>query len=136
MLKYIYNLCLQTNLKVLNVFYFFKLYTAIPPLIIGLFLNTYSADKRLKNPQLYMPTKNIFNYKIFWVWIVVAVFHSMFIFWICLLFMKHEVIWTQGIVSDYSVLGNAIYTVIHFFINFNKLLCLFGIISFTIFRVR
>ncbi|XP_025410244.1 probable phospholipid-transporting ATPase IA isoform X2 [Sipha flava] len=86
------------------------LYTAIPPLIIGLFLNTYSADKRLKNPQLYMPTKNIFNYKIFWVWIVVAVFHSMFIFWICLLFMKHEVIWTQGIVSDYSVLGNAIYT--------------------------
>lgn len=117
-------------------FYFFKLYTAIPPLTIGLFLNTYSADTKLKNPQLYMQTKNIFNCKMFWIWIFVAVFHSIFIFWICILFLKHEVLWTQGIVSDYSVLGNAVYTVINFFINFNQLLCLFGITSFIIFRAR
>lgn len=98
-------------------FYYSKFYTATPPLIIGLFLTNYSADTRLKSPQLYTQTKNIFNYKVFWVWIIVAVFHSMFIFWICILFMKQEVVWTQGIVGDYSLFGNVLYTVINIFMN-------------------
>lgn len=88
-----------------------KLFTATPPLIIGLFLTTCSTEIRLKYPRLYSQSKNVFNYKMFFTWIVIAVLHSILLFWICSYTMQNEVIWANGKVGDYSVLGNTIYTV-------------------------
>lgn len=78
---------------------------------MGLFLSTYSTETRLKYPQLYSQTQNVFNFKMFWSWIFNALFHSILVFWICLFTMRHEVIWIKGRVGDYSLFGNVIYTV-------------------------
>ncbi|CAI6371635.1 unnamed protein product [Macrosiphum euphorbiae] len=80
------------------------------PIVMGLFLTTCSTETRLKCPQLYYQTQNVFNFKMFWIWIVNALFHSLLLFWLCLFIMRHEVIWTKGRVGDYSVFGNVIYT--------------------------
>lgn len=41
-----------------------------------------------------------------------AIFHSIILFWMFLFIVQHEVIWANGRVGDYSVMGNVIYTVI------------------------
>ncbi|KAE9524276.1 hypothetical protein AGLY_015315 [Aphis glycines] len=93
-----------------NIFTYKSLFTVSLPIVMGLFLTTYSTETRLKYPQLYYQTQNVFSFKMFWIWIFNALFHSMFLFWICLFITKHEVIWIKGRVGDYSVLGNIIYT--------------------------
>lgn len=91
--------------------YYVKLFTATPPLVIGMFHSTYSTETRLMYPQLYSQTENVFNYKTFLIWLAIAVFHSVIVFWICVFIMKNEVLWAEGRVGDYSVFGNIIYTV-------------------------
>ncbi|XP_025203440.1 probable phospholipid-transporting ATPase IA [Melanaphis sacchari] len=93
-----------------NIFTYKSLFTVSLPIIMGLFLTTCSTETRLKCPQLYYKTQNVFSFKMFWMWIVNALFHSIFLFWICLFIMKHEVIWIKGRLGDYSVFGNVIYT--------------------------
>lgn len=66
----------------------------------------------MKFPQLYSQTKDVFNYKMFTIWIVIAIIHSISLFWICLFVMKNEVIWMDGKIGDYSVFGNILYSVI------------------------
>ncbi|XP_060847824.1 probable phospholipid-transporting ATPase IA isoform X3 [Rhopalosiphum padi] len=93
-----------------NIFTYKSLFTVSLPIVMGLFLTSCSTETRLKCPQLYYKTQNVFSFKMFWIWIVNALFHSIFLFWICLFIMKHEVIWIKGRVGDYSVFGNVIYT--------------------------
>ncbi|KAL4104648.1 hypothetical protein QTP88_019931 [Uroleucon formosanum] len=93
-----------------NIFMYKSLFTVFLPFVMGLFLTTCSTETRLKCPQLYYQTQNVFNLKMFWIWIVNALFHSLLLFWLCLFIMRHEVIWTKGRVGDYSVFGNVIYT--------------------------
>ncbi len=42
-------------------------------------------------PQLYKQSQNseLFNVKIFWMWIVNSVYHSALLFWMPVLIMKH-----------------------------------------------
>eukprot|EP00102_Acyrthosiphon_pisum_P016390 XP_008187336.2 PREDICTED: probable phospholipid-transporting ATPase IA isoform X2 [Acyrthosiphon pisum] len=93
-----------------NIFMYKSLFTVSLPFVVGLFLTTYSTETRLKWPQLYYQTQNVFSLKMFWIWILNALFHSLLLFWLCLFIMRHEVIWTKGRVGDYSVFGNVIYT--------------------------
>ncbi|XP_025421825.1 probable phospholipid-transporting ATPase IA isoform X2 [Sipha flava] len=86
------------------------LFTAAPPLVMGIFDIVCTANTRLKFPQLYSQTLDTFNVRIFWIWVVNALLHSFLLFWIGLFAMKHEVLWSNGKEGGYLLMGNCIYT--------------------------
>lgn len=89
------------------------LFTALPPFAMGLFDKICSADTMMKYPALYKPSQEaqLFNYKIFWVWIFNALFHSLILFWLPMGLFSTETLWGNGKTSDYLTLGNIVYTV-------------------------
>uniref|UniRef100_A0A5S6PYI7 Phospholipid-transporting ATPase n=1 Tax=Trichuris muris TaxID=70415 RepID=A0A5S6PYI7_TRIMR len=88
------------------------LFTAAPPLAIGLFDRTASANTMVKYPTLYKLSQNkeSFNVKIFWMWIMNAIYHSVILFWFSKLAFAHEVVWANGRVGGLYMLGNSVYT--------------------------
>ncbi|CAH1730930.1 probable phospholipid-transporting ATPase IA isoform X2 [Aphis gossypii] len=86
------------------------LFTAAPPLVIGIFDIVCTANTRLKFPQLYSQTLDTFNVRIFWIWVINAILHSFLLFWICMFALKHEVVWSNGKEGGYLLMGNFIYT--------------------------
>lgn len=91
-----------------NVFF-----SALPPFAIGIFDKVCSADTMLKYPALYKPSQNaqLFNVRVFWIWILNALVHSIILFWAPMLAYGNETIWGNGKSGDYLVLGNIVYTV-------------------------
>lgn len=91
-----------------NVFF-----TALPPFAIGIFDKVCSAETMLKYPALYKPSQSaqLFNVRVFWVWIGNALVHSVILFWAPMLAYGNETIWGNGKSGDYLVLGNIVYTV-------------------------
>lgn len=91
-----------------NVFF-----TALPPLAMGLFDKACSADIMLKHPGLYKPSQNgeLFNVKVFWIWVLNGMLHSAILFWMPLLMAEHDNVWMNGKDGGYLVLGNFVYTV-------------------------
>ncbi|XP_067627473.1 probable phospholipid-transporting ATPase IA isoform X3 [Eurosta solidaginis] len=87
------------------------MFTALPPFALGLFDKVCSAETMLKYPQLYKPSQDakLFNVKVFWVWIVNALSHSVWLFWLPMMMAKGS-IWYDGKTSDYLLLGNIVYT--------------------------
>ncbi|XP_050526509.1 probable phospholipid-transporting ATPase IA isoform X2 [Daktulosphaira vitifoliae] len=85
-------------------------FTAAPPLAIGIFNTVCSAETRLKYPYMYTQINNKLNTKTFWKWVLNGICHSFLIFWYCLFILKHEIIWNNGYIGDFSILGNCIYT--------------------------
>lgn len=67
----------------------------------------------LQHPVLYIPSQQglLFNVRVFWVWAVNALLHSMLLFWLPVLLTQHHVLWPQGKDGGYLVLGNFVYTV-------------------------
>ncbi|XP_068083348.1 probable phospholipid-transporting ATPase IA isoform X2 [Anabrus simplex] len=88
------------------------LFTAAPPLAMGLFDKVCSAETMLKYPALYKPSQNadLFNVRVFWVWIFNALVHSVLLFWMPLLALEKGVIWSNGRDGGYLLLGNVVYT--------------------------
>lgn len=88
-------------------------FTAAPPLAMGLFDKVCSAETHLAHPRLYA-TKNdsesAFNIKVFWIWIMNALIHSSLLYWLPLLALRQDVIWMNGRDGGYLVLGNIVYT--------------------------
>ncbi|CAN8012892.1 unnamed protein product, partial [Ixodes pacificus] len=87
------------------------MFTAAPPLAIGLFDRTCSAEVMMKYPALYKSSQNAegFNAKVFWVWIFDAIYHSIILFWLTMLGIK------QGkslstLDGGYLMFGNLVYT--------------------------
>jgi len=78
---------------------------------MGIFDIVCTSNTRLKFPQLYSQTLDTFNVRIFWIWVLNALFHSFLLFWICMFAMKHEVVWSNGKEGGYLLMGNFIYTV-------------------------
>lgn len=89
------------------------LFTALPPFAMGLFDKICSAETMLKYPALYKPSQNaqLFNVKVFWVWIANALIHSVMLFWLPMLAYKYDIIWVNGKSGGYLELGNIVYTV-------------------------
>ncbi|CAK9302020.1 unnamed protein product, partial [Gordionus sp. m RMFG-2023] len=87
-------------------------FTVLPPAAIGLFDRTCSAESCLKFPMLYSEAFRCeqFDVKVFWIWIMNAVLHSLSIFWFTFLMQMNDVVWRSGKTGDYLVLGNFIYT--------------------------
>ncbi len=88
-----------------------QLFTAAPPLAIGIFDKVCSAETMMKYPKLYSQSSSQFSVKIFWVWIINALLHSVLLFWLPMLALQKDVIWFHGKEGGYLVLGNMVYTV-------------------------
>ncbi|KAJ9576656.1 hypothetical protein L9F63_025449, partial [Diploptera punctata] len=89
-----------------------RLFTAAPPLAMGLFDKVCSAETMLKYPALYKPSQNadLFNVKVFWVWIINSLGHSVLLYWLPLLAAEKDVIWSNGREGGYLLLGNIVYS--------------------------
>ncbi|CAD5116238.1 DgyrCDS5149 [Dimorphilus gyrociliatus] len=87
-------------------------FTAAPPLALGLFDRHCTAKSLLNFPQLYRTSQlsETFNVKVFWFWIMNAVYHSILLFWMPLCFLSHDIAFRDGKVGDYLFLGNMVYT--------------------------
>nr|XP_006820513.1 PREDICTED: probable phospholipid-transporting ATPase IA-like [Saccoglossus kowalevskii] len=90
-----------------NVFF-----TALPPIVIGLFDRNCSEHSLVQFPQLYKPSQNseLFNTKVFWMWTLNAFYHSALLFWIPLGALVVDVAWGNGQTGDHYFLGNMVYT--------------------------
>ncbi|XP_023214433.1 probable phospholipid-transporting ATPase IA [Centruroides sculpturatus] len=88
------------------------IFTAAPPVVMGLFDRTCSAETMMKFPALYKPSQSAqyFNVKVFWIWIVNSIFHSVLLYWLTYLSMTQDIAWSNGKEGGYLVLGNMIYT--------------------------
>merc|ERR1719481_1581108 len=90
------------------------LFTSLPPLALGIFDKTCSAKKREEHPTLYKTSQNseLFNIKMFWLWIGTALFHSILLFWMPMLAMQTGVSWGSGRTDGYLILGNTVYSLV------------------------
>ncbi|XP_050362424.1 probable phospholipid-transporting ATPase IA isoform X4 [Nymphalis io] len=88
------------------------IFTALPPFAIGLFDKICSPEIMLRHPVLYIPSQQglLFNVRVFWVWAVNALLHSILLFWLPVLLTSHHVLWPSGKDGGYLVLGNFVYT--------------------------
>ncbi|XP_011342316.1 probable phospholipid-transporting ATPase IA isoform X3 [Ooceraea biroi] len=88
-------------------------FTAAPPLAMGLFDKVCSAETHLAHPGLYATKNNgesFFNIKVFWIWIANALIHSSLLYWLPLMALKQDVVWANGRDGGYLLLGNFVYT--------------------------
>ncbi|XP_032231937.1 phospholipid-transporting ATPase IA isoform X2 [Nematostella vectensis] len=90
------------------------IFTSVPPLAIGLFDRTVSSESMLKYPKLYKTSQNaeIYNTKVFWLWIMTSVYHSLLLFYLPFGMLKHEVPYSNGLVVGQWHLGNVVYTLV------------------------
>jgi len=101
------------------------LFTAAPPLAMGLFDKVCSAETMLKYPALYKPSQNadLFNVKVFWVWILNSLAHSALLYWLPLFAAEKDVIWSNGRGGGY-LLGNIVYSVSQHTVPMPKVACI------------
>ncbi|KAM7537979.1 hypothetical protein Aperf_G00000064676 [Anoplocephala perfoliata] len=87
-------------------------FSAAPPLALGLFERNMSARNCLRMPVLYKETRRTatFDKVTFLLWLANGVFHSAILFWIPLLAFQNDLVYSNGQVADYLVLGTTVFT--------------------------
>ncbi|CAL8076966.1 unnamed protein product [Calicophoron daubneyi] len=88
------------------------LFSAAPPMALGLFDRSCSVTNCLKYPELYRETQAsaTFNLKVFLCWIMNSIYHSAVLFWLPLLAFSTNVVYHNGQNASLLVLGNSVYT--------------------------
>ncbi|XP_072554094.1 probable phospholipid-transporting ATPase IA isoform X1 [Paramormyrops kingsleyae] len=88
------------------------IFTALPPLTLGIFERSCRKENMLKYPQLYKTSQNAmgFNTKVFWGHCLNGLFHSIILFWFPLQAFQHDTAFANGRTADYLLLGNMVYT--------------------------
>uniref|UniRef100_A0A8D0GG41 Phospholipid-transporting ATPase n=1 Tax=Sphenodon punctatus TaxID=8508 RepID=A0A8D0GG41_SPHPU len=88
------------------------MFTAMPPLTLGIFERSCRKENMLKYPELYKTSQNAldFNTKVFWVHCLNGLFHSVILFWFPLKALQYGTVFGNGKTSDYLLLGNIVYT--------------------------
>ncbi|XP_068627807.1 probable phospholipid-transporting ATPase IA isoform X1 [Battus philenor] len=88
------------------------IFTALPPFAIGLFDKLCSPEIMLRHPVLYIPSQQglLFNVRVFWIWAVNALLHSILLFWLPMMLASHHILWPNGKDGGYLVVGNFVYT--------------------------
>ncbi|KAM6261301.1 phospholipid-transporting ATPase IA isoform 2-T2 [Porphyrio hochstetteri] len=88
------------------------MFTAMPPLTLGIFERSCRKENMLKYPELYKTSQNAldFNTKVFWVHCLNGLFHSFILFWFPLKALQHGTVFGNGKTSDYLLLGNTVYS--------------------------
>lgn len=89
------------------------IFTALPPLAMGLFDQVCNDENMLKHPKLYEPSQSgkLFKVKVFWIWVGNGLFHSILLFWLPYFAFKNDILWISGMEGGYLMLGNCVYTV-------------------------
>uniref|UniRef100_A0A6Q2Y6E1 Phospholipid-transporting ATPase n=1 Tax=Esox lucius TaxID=8010 RepID=A0A6Q2Y6E1_ESOLU len=89
------------------------IFTAMPPLALGIFERCCKKENMLKYPELYKSSQNAlgFNTKVFWAYCLNGLLHSVVLFWLPLLAFQHDTVSWNGKTPDYLLLGNMVYTV-------------------------
>ncbi|CAF1156268.1 unnamed protein product [Adineta steineri] len=92
------------------------LFTAAPPMAIGLLDRCCNTETIMRFPAIYRMSQNRtdFNIKIFWTWCLNAVYHSIILYFMSYTMLKHDVAFSNGQVGDSLFLGNMIYTYVVF----------------------
>ncbi|XP_035017476.1 probable phospholipid-transporting ATPase IA isoform X7 [Hippoglossus stenolepis] len=88
------------------------IFTALPPLTLGIFERSCRKENMLKYPELYKTSQNAmgFNTKVFWAHCLNGLFHSVILFWFPLKAFEHDTVFGSGKTPDYLLLGNMVYT--------------------------
>ncbi|XP_055718597.1 probable phospholipid-transporting ATPase IA isoform X2 [Salvelinus fontinalis] len=88
------------------------IFTAMPPLALGIFERCCKKENMLKYPELYKTSQNAlgFNTKVFWAHCLNGLLHSVILFWLPLLMFQHDTVSWNGKTPDYLLLGNMVYT--------------------------
>ncbi|XP_078809658.1 phospholipid-transporting ATPase IA isoform X4 [Oryzias latipes] len=88
------------------------IFTALPPLTLGIFERSCRKENMLKYPELYKTSQNAmgFNTKVFWAHCLNGLFHSVILFWFPLQAFRHDTVFGNGRTPDYLLLGNMVYT--------------------------
>ncbi|XP_078072910.1 putative phospholipid-transporting ATPase IA isoform X3 [Mustelus asterias] len=88
------------------------IFTALPPLTLGIFERSCRKENMLKYPELYKTSQNAlnFNTKVFWVHCLNGLFHSVILFWFPLKALEHDTAYGNGKTPGRLLLGNMVYT--------------------------
>ncbi|XP_059503424.1 phospholipid-transporting ATPase IA isoform X4 [Stegostoma tigrinum] len=88
------------------------IFTALPPLTLGIFERSCRKENMLKYPELYKTSQNAlnFNTKVFWVHCLNGLFHSVILFWFPLKALEHDIAFGNGKTPGRLLLGNMVYT--------------------------
>ena len=88
------------------------LFTAAPPVAIGIFDRCCSAGTRMKYPELYKESQSCsqYNMKVFVWWVFLALAHSAILFALPVFSMTQDVAWGNGKTGGYLMAGNMVYT--------------------------
>uniref|UniRef100_A0A914CRH5 Phospholipid-transporting ATPase n=1 Tax=Acrobeloides nanus TaxID=290746 RepID=A0A914CRH5_9BILA len=101
----------QTIFERWTIALFNVIFSSWPPVILGLFDRPLPEEILLKHTFLYEEfQKNSFSLYMFALWLFVSLWHSLLLFFLTYLFMAHEVVWSNGRVGGWLMLGNACYT--------------------------
>uniref|UniRef100_A0AC34QJV5 Phospholipid-transporting ATPase n=1 Tax=Panagrolaimus sp. JU765 TaxID=591449 RepID=A0AC34QJV5_9BILA len=101
----------QTIFDRWTIAFFNLVFTAFPPIMIGLFDHPVSARTMLENPHLYRSfQERSFSNKIFGLWVALAIWHSLLLFFLTYAIMQQSVLWQSGHVGGWLMLGCSAYT--------------------------
>lgn len=88
------------------------LMTGAPPIAIGLWDQNCRAETRMDYPELYKSSQSSdqFSNKVFWLWILLAVVHSLVLYFVPMGVFQYGIVWGSGKGGDYLVIGNVVYS--------------------------
>jgi len=84
----------------------------VPIVIVAVLDQDLSEKVILKYPKLYIECQNdiYFNFKTFWVWVILAFYDSALAFFVALAALHHDNVFDNGQTSDLWVFSTATYT--------------------------
>jgi phospholipid-transporting ATPase len=97
-----------------NIALYNVLFTLLPPLALGMFQQHASASSLLAVPALYRSGQRNehFNTRVFWLWILQAIAHSLVFFWLGREAFRASVVHSDGTSSGMWVMGAVVYSVV------------------------
>ncbi|CAI5443943.1 unnamed protein product [Caenorhabditis angaria] len=101
----------QTIFERWTIGMFNVIFTAWPPVVLGLFDHPVPAEQIMKYPALYASfQKRAFSIGNFSLWIGMAVVHSLSLFFLTYFYLENQVVWAEGRTGGWLMLGNCAYT--------------------------
>ncbi|TKR68028.1 hypothetical protein L596_024078 [Steinernema carpocapsae] len=103
----------QTIFERWTIGLFNVLFTAWPPVILGLFDRPVSEEQMLRYPALYCSfQRRAFSTKQFCLWVGMALWHSLLLFFLTYGYLYDGVAWSNGRTGGWLMLGNTCYTMV------------------------
>ncbi|MFH4980871.1 hypothetical protein AB6A40_007580 [Gnathostoma spinigerum] len=101
----------QTIFERWTIGLFNVIFTACPPIVLGLFDRPVSENLMLTYPSLYFSfQERAFSKPRFGLWIGTAILHSILLFFFSYGFLLHCVVWRNGRAGGWLMLGNSCYS--------------------------